>query len=86
MKKLAHSIARVSSRFRIEFRKQTRLAIAAAIGFLIAYAWKDYILTLSKDLFTRLSITMPHMSNFLAALVLTLIGVILIMISSKFLE
>ena len=81
-----HPLVHSSLRFRKELKKQMRVAIAAALGFLIAYSWKEYVVALAGDLFTNIQSTMPNMSNFLSALVLTIIGVILIMISSKLLE
>lgn len=69
-----------------EVKRQTRLAIAAAIGFIIAFAWKDYILRLAGSVFEDISLTLPTTSKFLTALILTLIGVGLIFISSRLLE
>jgi len=74
------------TRFQKELRKEIRLAIAAAIGFLIAFAWNDYIFNFAKDMFGSLSSAMPHISSFLTALILTVIGVIFLFISSKLLD
>jgi len=74
------------SRFKKELKKQTRLAIAAAIGFTIAYAWRNYILGITHNLFSNFSSTMPNMPLFLSAVFLTIIGVLLIMISSRLLD
>ena len=73
-------------RFWKEFKKQTRMAIAASIGFVIAFAWKDYIISLVGNTFNDLKVVMPNLSAFLSAILLTFIGVILILISSKMLE
>lgn len=74
------------SKFLKELKRQTRLAIAAAIGFIIAFAWRDYILFLSSDIFRDISSVMPHTSRFLTAILLTFVGVILIILSSRLLE
>lgn len=74
------------TRFQKEFKRQTRLAIAAAIGFLIAFAWRDYILSLASDFMSNMSKVMPTTSRLISAITLTFIGVLLIFISSKFLE
>lgn len=83
---LLHKVKKTTSRFKKEFLRQLRVAIAAGIGFLIAFAWKEYVFNLAKTLTGDLSLVMPNISNFLAAGIITLIGVILIMISSKLLD
>lgn len=77
---------RKHTRFGKEFKRQIRMAIAAAIGFLIAFAWRDYVINLAGGLFTNLALNMPDLSRFLSSLLITLIGVIFIIISSKILE
>lgn len=84
--KLITRVKKTSSRFQKELKKQVRVAVAAGIGFLIAYAWKEYIFNLAKSITGDLAVVMPHMSDFIAALIITLIGVILIIISSKLLD
>lgn len=72
--------------FKSEFKKQIRTAIAAAIGFLIAYAWRDFIMQLvAKIMYNFISFN-PINSSFIIALFLTFVGVILILISSKLLK
>jgi purine-cytosine permease-like protein len=72
--------------FKKEFKIQVRLALAAAVGFIIAFAWKDYILFQSNDLIQKLAIVAPYFSRFLGALFITLVGVLIIFISSKILR
>ena len=74
------------TRFFKELKRQSRLAIAAAIGFLIAYAWKDYVLKIAKNMFQDLAPLVPALSQLLSAIFLTGIGVILILLSSRILE
>lgn len=74
------------TRFQKELRKQSRVAVAAAIGFLIAYAWKEYIFQLARSMLGNFTLAMPNISNFASALTITSIGVILIFISSKLLD
>lgn len=83
---IKHRIKAATSRFKKEFRRQIRIAFAAAVGFLIAYSWREYVFSLAKSLTGDMSIVMPNISNFLAALIITLIGAILIFISSKLLD
>jgi len=75
-----------SSRFKKELKRQTRYAIAAAIGFTIAFAWRDYILNLTSSFLVDMAMVMPNMSRFLGAILITLVGVILILLSSRLLE
>lgn len=76
----------IKSKFLKELKRQSRLAIAAAIGFLIAYAWKDYVLVLAKSMFQDLAPLVPAVSQLLSAIFFTAIGVILILLSSRILE
>ena len=74
------------SKFKKELKKQARLAIAAAVGFIIAYAWRNTILRIAEFLFHGIEFLTPTTSDLLFAFLLTLIGVILILISSRLLE
>lgn len=76
----------MKKRFLREFRKQIRLAIDAAIGFIIAFTWKEHILGLVSVIFGDLNTVMPNLTSFFSALIVTLIGVVFIILSSKFLE
>jgi len=74
------------TRFLKELRRQIRLAIAAAIGFVIAFAWKDTIIRMVGDYYSNLNKVMPIGSSILTSLTITLIGVLLILLSSRLLE
>ncbi|MEK6844938.1 MAG: DUF5654 family protein [Nanoarchaeota archaeon] len=72
--------------FKGEFRKQLRLALAAAAGFIIAFAWKDFIFKLTGDFlskFLRLSLITSALA---VSIVVTLLGVLIILISSRILK
>jgi hypothetical protein len=84
--KLRHRIKKATSRFQKELKKQIRYAVAAGIGFLIAWAWKEYVFNLATKMTGDLALVMPNMSNFIAAATITLIGVVLIFISSRLLD
>jgi Na+/H+ antiporter NhaC len=78
---------KIKHRFKREFKRQVRLAIAAAIGFLIAYAWRDTIFNLTEDLVQSISSTMStYLINFTSSLIITLVGVGLILLTSRLLE
>ena len=75
--KIHHRLLAGASSFRMEFKKQMATAIMAAFGLIIALAWKDVI----NDVVGKF---VPQTSNLIiSAGVLTLVGVIGILIVSK---
>ena len=72
--------------FRKEFRRQIRLALAAAIGFIIAFVWKDFVIKLTGDALSRFLELNPITSALAIAIVVTFIGVLIILISSRILK
>lgn len=77
----------LKEKFKKEFRRQTRLAIAAAIGFLIAFSWKDSILILTEKLVQKVTtITGLVQLSIATSIAITILGVLLILLSSKILE
>ena len=41
--------------FRREFKRQLRYAIAAAVGFIIAFSWRETIISATRDIVERLT-------------------------------
>lgn len=72
--------------FKREFKRQIRLALAAAVGFIIAFAWKDFVLKLTGDALSKFLELNPIMSVLLISIVVTFLGVLIILISSKLLK
>lgn len=74
--------------FRTEFRRQIRLALTAAIGFTIAFAWRNAIFDAFHSFVARfLDISPEHyLSETYTALAITLFGVFLIFLTSKMLR
>jgi len=74
--------------FRKEFRHQIRLAIVAAIGFSVAFAWRNAIFDAFQSFVARfLDIESGHyLTEIYTAVAITLAGVILILITSKLLK
>ena len=73
--------------FKQELKREIRMLIVVGIGFSIAFAWRqtsfDAALTFIHWLFnTNGSVT----SSILASLLITIIGVIIILLTSKFLR
>lgn len=73
--------------FRKEFKRQLRYAIAAACGFLIVFAWRDAIISFTKTFVEKIAKTTEFVATDIGtAILITIIGVLLIVISSKLLK
>lgn len=81
-------ILKTKKNFRQEFRRQIRLAITAAIGFTIAYAWRESIFNAFNNFVSRFfDLTKDHYSTQIyTAITITVFGVALIFITSKILK
>jgi TRAP-type C4-dicarboxylate transport system permease small subunit len=74
--------------FKKEFKRQLRMAILAAIGFTIAFSWKEAIFNTFQNFVSRfLDISPTHyLSQNYTALVITLAGVLIIFFTSRLLR
>lgn len=73
--------------FRKEFKRQVRMAIAAAIGFTIAFSWRNFVYDTSKTWIEKLTpLSGAFETGLASALIITIIGVIFILITSKLLK
>ena len=74
--------------FKQEIKRQARLAIAAAVGFIIAFAWKDAIFDTAVSYVSRILDVAPdhYLTHTYTAVALTLVGVLIILSSSKILH
>jgi hypothetical protein len=73
--------------FKKEFRRQIRLAVVAAIGFTVAFAWRNAIYTSTQNLIRQLvESTGTVFNETFTALLITLLAVIVIFITSKILK
>ncbi len=73
--------------FRKEFKRQLRYAIAVAVGFMIIYSWRQAIWNSTYVLVEKLTENTKNMaSNIATSLIITLVGVLIILISSKLLK
>ncbi len=87
MPKKSHRVFHTRSSFKKEFKRQLKFALIAAIGFTIALAWRDSIRKISSSVIeTFLNITGSALSEIYIALFITIIGVIIILITSKTLK
>jgi len=74
-------------RFGREFRRQLRMAISAAVGFLIAFSWKDTLLMLLEkqvQLFTTMTSALNV--SLVSSILATILGVLVIIISTHLLK
>lgn len=80
-------ILKIKRSFRKEFKRQLKLAIIAAIGFTIAYAWKETVLKIMENTAINIASTLAlGYSPLFMPLLITVIGVILIFIFVKILK
>jgi len=78
---------RIRHKFKREFRRQLRMAISAAAGFIIAYSWKDAIFKLVETQVQKLTtMTSALHVSFVSAIVTTIIGVLIILLGSESLK
>ena len=77
--------ARVKARrLRREFRNHIVTAIAAAIGFLIAFVWREPIIALSNIIIIKMGIVGEAvLFKFITALIITIILAILLMVVAR---
>jgi len=80
-------ILKTKKNFRKEFKRQLRYAIAAAVGFLVIFAWRDAIVESTRNLIEKIAEeTSIAGTNIATALVITIVGVLVIILSSKLLK
>lgn len=73
--------------FKREFKRQVKYAIAAAVGFLIAFAWRDAIYNAVHELIVKFTEeTQTATSEISTAIFITIVGVFIILISSRLLR
>ena len=77
----------VTTSFKRELKKQIRMAVTAAIGFIIAFTWRESIISFIQSSTQNLSnVTNPILLQNISALTTTILGVVLILITSKILK
>ena len=74
--------------FRKEFKRQIKFAIIAAIGFTIAFSWREAVFNSFQNFVGRfLDLPSTHYTTQIyTSIAITLVGVLIIMISSKLLK
>ncbi len=82
------NIFKAKRSFKQEFKRQIKFAIIAAVGFLIAFAWREAIFDTFQNFVARfLDVAPDHfLTKVYTSITMTLTGVIIIFISSKLLK
>jgi hypothetical protein len=83
-----HQMIKTKRSFRQEFKKQIRFAITAAIGFTIAFSWREAVFDMFLNFTSRiLDLSIEHYSTKIyTAIAVTIFGVLLIFLTSKLLK
>ena len=85
--KTGHRIFHIKKSFKKEFKRQLRLAIIAAIGFTIAFSWRNAVYNSSKELIKKFSdFAGTVLTEFYTAIFITFLGVVILLATSKFLK
>jgi len=83
MKKRIKKILPLERLFKNELRRQIRMFITFALGFTIAFSWRETIFNLSKSLIKFfLNLKTDSTVNIFASLFITIISLIIIYIAS----
>jgi hypothetical protein len=72
-----------ASEFKKEFKKQLLFAVSAAFGFLMAFSWRDPIMDFIGFLINGVGIRSQIYGGVISAIVLTIVGVLFLMVISK---
>lgn len=81
-------IFNTKSSFRKELKRQIRMAVVAAIGFTIAYSWREAIYDTFNNFVARFLQVSPdhYLTHNYTAIAITLAGVLAILATSKLLK
>ena len=78
---------RAHKSFKKEFKRQIKWAIIAAVGFIVAFAWRNAIYNSSQSIVEKFTDAADLiLTEFYTAIFVTIVGVLLIMLSSKILR
>ena len=81
-------ILKAKKSFKKEFKRQIKLAIIAAVGFTVAFSWREAIFNTFENFVSRfLDVPLEHyLTKTYTALAITIFGVVLIIVTSKMLK
>lgn len=77
----------IKRNFKRTFKEELRYGIAAAVGFLIAYAWREPLILFADNIVLRFTkVTFDYGVSIISALLITFFGVIFLFLASRFLK
>lgn len=77
----------IKKSYKKEFKRQIRFAIIAAVGFTIAFAWRNAIYNSTSTLISKITDTAEViLTEVYTALFITFVGVLFLLLSSKILK
>ncbi len=80
-------ITKTKRSFKKELKRQVKYAIAAAVGFVIAFSWKEAIWNSAASIIERfVDETKTTINNLSTAIFISIIGVLIILISVRLLR
>ena len=84
VKKYLISAAQKAKKFKREFRIQTTTALIAALAFIIALVWRDFIADSINKIVTVLGVSENlYLYKLLSAVIVTILAILGIMLVSK---
>jgi xanthine/uracil/vitamin C permease (AzgA family) len=73
--------------FKKELKRQLKYAIAAGVGLLIAYAWKEAIFNSAEEIIEKIvNNSKETISSISTSVLITIIGVLIILLSARLLR
>jgi len=74
-------------KFKKTFKEELRYGLAAAIGFLIAYAWREPLLLFFDNVVLKFTeVTFPYAVKTISALIITVLGVLILWVVARYLR
>ncbi len=78
---------RKSRIFKKKFKQQIKYGLTAAIGFIIAYAWREPLIRLFRDISEKLiNSTISYEVDIVTAVIITILGVLGIIAMTKWMK
>ena len=76
-----------TKKFSKQFKENLRIGLAAAVGFTIAFAWREPLILLFNDIVEIVTkASLPYSVSILSAFLITLLGVLFLWLISRYLK
>jgi hypothetical protein len=74
-------------KFAKQFKENLRIGLAAAVGFTVAFAWREPLILFFNDIVELITkTTLPYSVGIISAFLITFFGVLFLWIISKYLR